>query len=309
MDDTEGQPAPEQKSPAPAAETAQGDDDVLAELESTLSESEGSDAAVDDQAAAGSEDEELEDFEDGGKKAKLPKWVKARVMQQADYTRKTTAVAEERKAVEAERKAIAEEARFHRENVVAVAKLVGLDEQLEAFRKIAPEQWDAMPAEQAAKLQTKFNLLKDQRERAVGELQQKQHQALEKQRQSDAKQYEDGLARIAKKVPGWSDELAGKLNDYATGIGIPLDELQGIVPRKNSEAYVDALRKAMLFDQLMARTRAKAKQPEAAEPIQPVPTVRPRRSPASPLPQDSDSMEDWVRKEKARMRKMHEARA
>jgi hypothetical protein len=311
MDDQEGATAPESDTqPTGAAKTATGDEAVLDELEAELTESDETDPGVDDdQPADGeSDDEEYEEFEDGGRKAKIPKWLKPHLERNADYTRKTQAHAAQVKAYEAQVNEFKESQKFHQENVVTVAKIVNLDEQLTALRGITEQQWAAMSVEDRTNLQTKFTLLKDQRERVVGELQQKQQQALEKQRGEHAKQYEEGLARIAKKIPGWNDELAGKLNAYAVENGFALDELQSFIPRKNADAYVDTLRKAMLFDQLMARTRAKAKQP-APPVIEPVPTVRPRRSPASAMPSDSDDTETWIRKERNRVAKMSGARA
>jgi hypothetical protein len=224
----------------------------------------------------GDGEDELEDWEDEGKTYKVPKALKPRLMKDADYTRKTMEVAETRKAVEAQKAEVEETAKFHRENVREVAKLIHIDEQLEAFRALTREQWNALKPEDAMRLQTEMNLLKDQRERAVGELQQKQQQALEKQRDTTAKQYQDSLARIAKEIPGWSDELAGKLNGYATSKGFTLDELQMLVLKPHA---VGTLHKAFLYDQLVAKQRAKAAKPvEEPAPV-PVQTVGQRRTP------------------------------
>lgn len=279
-------------SPQPGAETPAGDVPTETETELELEP----EAVGDDQAEG---EDELEDWEEEGKTYKVPKPLKAHLLRNKDYTSKTQEVAAQRKEIEAERERVAEEAKFHRENVREVAKLVSIDERLEAFRKLTAEQWSELwskNAQEAGKLQGEFNMLKDQRERALGELQQKQQQALEKQRASHAKQYEDGLARIAKKIPGWSDDLAGKLNAYASENGFSLEELQGFIPRKNAEAYVSVLHKAHLYDQLVAKQRAKARQ-ETAEPAPvPVPKVSARRPAPSSEPLDSDPPEVWLRK-------------
>lgn len=239
-------------------------------------------------------EDELDDWEDEGKTYKVPKALKPRLMQHADYTRKTMEVAETRKAIEAQKADFEQEQKFHRENIATVAKITNMDEQLQAFRAITPEQWAQMDPAQASKLQIKFNLLKDQRESAIGELRQKQHQALEKQRTEFAKRFEDGQARIAKEIPGWSDELAGKLNEYAMGKGYSEETLRSMILQPHA---VGTLHKAYLYDQLVAKQRAKAKasEPEPT-PVVPVPKVATRRSAPSSEPLDSDPPDVWLRK-------------
>jgi hypothetical protein len=280
-------------SPKPSAETPAGGASETPELELELE----SEAVGDDQAEGA--DDELDDWEEEGKAYKVPKALKPYLMKNRDYTAKTSEVAATRKEIEAQKADFAEEQKFHRENIAAVAKITNMDEQLAAFRAITPEQWAQMDAEKASKLQIKFNLLKDQKETAVGELRQKQHQALEKQRQTVAKQYEDGLARIAKEIPGWSDELASKLNGYAMGKGYTEESLRNMILRPQE---VGTLHKAYLYDQLVAKQRARAKAAQSEPEPTPVPKVVPRRSSPSAEPRDSDSMDDWVRKERARMR-------
>lgn len=289
--------------PQPSAETPAGGASAETDLELELE----TEAVGDDQAEGA--DDELEDWEEEGKTYKVPKPLKPYLLRNKDYTQKTTEIAATRKEIEAQRAEFEETQKFHRENIREIAKVENLGDQLAAFRAITREQWAAMDPTQASKLQIELNLLKDQYESAVGGLRQKQHQALEKQRHGAAKQYEDGMARIAKKIPGWSDDKAGKLNAYAVENGFSLDELQSFIPRKNAEAYVSVLDKAYLYDQLMARTRAKAKAEETPATIQPVPTVSTRRSTSNPLPSDKDDIGTWVRKEQARMKRKAEARA
>jgi hypothetical protein len=273
--------------PNPSAETPGDKASVTPEIELELDAETAGDGQVE------GADDELEDWEDEGKTYKVPKALKPRLMKDADYTRKTTEVAETRKAIEAQKAEVEETAKFHRENIATVAKLVNLDEQLAAFRAITPEQWASMDAEKASKLQIKMNLLKDQKEGLVGELQQKQREALEKQRSATAKQYEDSISRIAKEIPGWSDELAGKLNAYAMGKGYTEEQLRSMVLQPQA---VSTLHKAYQYDQLVAKQRAKAKQSAAEPEPTPVPKVGARRAPPSSEPLDTDPPDVWLRK-------------
>lgn len=272
----------------PSAETPVGGASETPELELELDP----EAVGDDQATG---EDELEDWEEEGKTYKVPKPLKPHLLRNKDYTQSKQQLAEQRKADEAARKDFEQEQTFHRENIKTVAKITNLDEQLAAFRAITPEQWAAMEPAQASKLQIKFNLLKDQKETLVGELRQKQHQALEKQRTTFAKQFEDGQARIAKTIPGWSDEFAGKLTAYGVEQGLSVDELEGLIPKENGHAYVGVLRKAYLYDQLVAKQRARPK-PEAEVTPTPVPKVGARRNPPTSEPLDSDPPDVWLRK-------------
>lgn len=296
-DDTQTLP-----SPAPEAETTAPGGDVSTQPELELDP----EAVGDDQALA---DDESEDWEKEGKTYKIPKALKQDLMFQRDYTQKTQAVAEKERAVEAQRAEVEETAKFHRENVKEIAKLVTLDEQLAAYERL---DWTALFQQDQGQHQYhlgQMQMLERQRGKLLNELQMKQHQALEQQRASSAKLYEDGMARVAKKIPGWSDELAGRLNAYAADNGFSLDELQSFIPRRNAEAYVGTLHKAYLYDQLVAKQRAKAKPDESSAPLTPVPTVGTRRSTSSPLPSDRDDVDTWMRKEAARVAKLKQARS
>src|SRR5437868_9942337 len=63
--------------------------------------------AVDNESdAAGEEPEESDEIEHEGRKYQVPKALKPLLLMQADYTRKTQEVAEQRRAVQAERQAL-----------------------------------------------------------------------------------------------------------------------------------------------------------------------------------------------------------
>src|SRR5215216_3195421 len=63
----------------------------------------GENDAADLSAEASAEADEFEDVDFAGKQYRLPKELKSALMMQADYTRKTQDVAEQRKALEGER--------------------------------------------------------------------------------------------------------------------------------------------------------------------------------------------------------------
>lgn len=300
MLDGEGQPGPDtgDTQGGEAKTTLTGDEAVLAELESKLNEEVQAEVG-DDQAGGDQSEDELEDYELDGKTHKVPKALKPHLMREADYTRSKQQLAEEKKALEAQREADKAATKLDQELLGDTLKLHGIRERLAALQNLTPQQWaevETKNPQQASRLTRELTLLKTQHDTLEGEIRQKQHQALETQRAQTAKQAEESLARIAKKIPGWSDDLAGKLNQYATGNGFSLEELQDFIPRKNADAYVSTLHKAYLFDQLMAKMRAKA--PAKGESaIVPPPKISSRRAPnSSTEPLDTDPPEVWLKK-------------
>lgn len=279
----------------PSAETPGGsastDTDLELELEAETVEG--------DQVEGG--EDELEDWEEEGKTYKVPKPLKPYLMRNRDYTQGKQTVAEERKAAKAEREAFAEEQKFFRENQAAAADIRHMNKQIDAFRQITAEQWAKIDPAEASKMHVKFNLLKDARDRAYGELRQKESEALTKQQEKSAKQREDGFAAIAKAIPSWSDDHASKLNGYALEQGYTIDELDSMPLTPHA---VVALDKAYRYDQLVAKQRAKAKAANAAEttPVVPVPKVATRRSAPSSEPLDSDPPDVWLRKRNAQLK-------
>lgn len=248
------------------------------------------DAAEDGQA----DDDETEEVEHEGKKYTIPKALKPALMLNADYTRKTQSVAEERKSLEAEKASIQEARKAQTEYARELGKLFSIDERLAAYRDM---DWAKLEAEkgpaEASRQYREMGLLERQRGEAARAIQTKhEEQALENQRTA-AKKFEEGRATVAKTIPGWSNELAEKLNAYGTSQGYTLDELTASIAEPR---YVSTLHKAYLYDQLVAKKAAAAKQ-ETPE-VKPVPQLGARKSAstlkASDPSGDKLSTKDWM---------------
>ncbi|HJP69560.1 MAG TPA: hypothetical protein VJ846_11715, partial [Sphingomicrobium sp.] len=112
---------------------ADGDEPTLDEQGNPIGEEDPST----DSARTG-EEEELEEIERGGKKAKIPSWLKPELMMQADYTRKTQELAEARRAFEAERGAIHHATQTER---AAEANLAMIDQQIGHYSTIDWNGW------------------------------------------------------------------------------------------------------------------------------------------------------------------------
>jgi hypothetical protein len=247
--------------------------------------------------------EEDDEVEIGGKKVAMPKSiaaeVKAGMMRNADYTQKTQAVAAERKAVEAEREQVRQQAAQQQQYVKEVAKVHALDDQLEQYKQV---DWNKLSDEDpvtAQKLHFQYQALQQQRQQAAEAVTQKQHEHALAEQQNLAKQVQEADTYFKREIPGWSDERSTRLQQFAVEQGIPADTLALAVVKNPALAKV--LHKAELFDQLEKKQSAKPKTPAA--PPAPVTRVGAARATAAKDPSKMTDAE-WAqwRAEKNRKR-------
>jgi len=175
---------------------------------------------------------------------------------QADYTKKSQTLAEERKSFQQDRDAVLLERTQY-------SQLLGaLQQQLQAFDEPAPD-FDRMYEEdpiEASRLERQY------RQRTEQRAQKMQAIAIEQQRVNDANAQEQeqqmrGLitqeaARLPDVIPEWKDEkVAAKereeLKSYLLDSGVAEEELGALV----RASHIAVLRKAMLFDKGQSRVR------------------------------------------------------
>lgn len=206
-------------------------------------------------------EEELEGVKLRGKKELLEKLKSERLMQ-ADYTRKTQDVAEQRKAIEAERAEFQKAAQSHQQNLREVAQLVNVDERLNQFNQLNWQQVQAEDPMRAQSLLIEFNQLQAARGQLMNSLTQRQQQQALQQQHEHARRLQEGQAVLARDIKGWGPELAGKLADFGASLGIPREALSNVT----DPLFVKVLHKAFIGDQF---ERQKAAKPPA-EPPKPV---------------------------------------
>lgn len=175
---------------------------------------------------------------------------------QADYTRKTTALAESRKALEAE----VNETRGARNQFVQLSQAL-----LTQMQQMAPQEPDWARLEVEDPIGFAQQWAKHQQHRTRVEALQRQHQAaLAQQQQDEIRQLqatvEGEKQKLTAAIPEWSDnERAARekteMANFAKSHGFTDDELSQVYDHRT----MVILRKAMLFDQ-MQKNRAKVKQ-------------------------------------------------
>ena len=168
--------APEAEAPEVATDEAS--EDLLADA-SYETDEEGDEAP-----------EEEEELDIDGNPIRLPKTLaeklKARMMMQADYTQKTQALAEQRKAIEQERQVQQWEAEAKQALFTEEAQLLTVRQRLEQFQGV---NWAALAQQdmqQHAVMQAEYTQLKDFHDRLSGHVEGRRYELNNQREQAPA---------------------------------------------------------------------------------------------------------------------------
>ena len=285
---------------SPAGATA-----PAAEIESEAEENEGIDPdAAETQDPAAEEQtppDETEEVEHEGKKYKIPRPLKGALLMQADYTRKTQELAEQRRAHEETARQFADRQKLEAEFATDFARVVAINDAIAQFEKTDWAQIRAGNPAQYEQLWFQYQQTKEARDRAASALQQKLQERSSKAVAETAKRLEEARTAIQRDIPEWNPELAGKLNAFAIEQGFTPEEVRQVADAR----IIRLLHAAYAGRQLQSKQAAvaRAAKAEAAKPLPTVAgnagqTVRPT-DPAS----DRLSTDEWARRRNEQLRK------
>lgn len=227
--------------PTDEGETEVVEDEV--EADATDSEEAEDGETEDEEGEADTEEESDEDGESDD--AKEPEFleidgepvsieeVKLGYLRQADYTRKTQAVAEQRKYAEEERQ-------YYASTLNTILSTVGAD--LQRFEGV---DWERAAAENPEQYQqakaarehafSLFNGIKAQTEEFVTRAKQAQQAAL----QAQAK---ESIAILKTTIPGWNNDLYGQIGEFAVSeLGFKPDEFNNIADHRAITSIYEAM--------------------------------------------------------------------
>jgi len=155
----------------------------------------------------------------------LPAALKGAFLRQADYTRKTQELAAHRRAAEAERRALAEQAQAIGRVSQDRVTLAALDHQIDGFRDVDWQAYAAQDPHAAQALWGRFQHLSQARERlAYAVSHHESRRDLQAAREAAEQMAETGRT-LQREIEGWSPEVANKLVEYAQAFGVTLEEL------------------------------------------------------------------------------------
>ncbi len=187
------------------------------------------------------EPEEDEEFElDDDLKLTVPKTAAQKLrelkegnLRQADYTRKTQELADQRKAFDTERQTIGDATQ---QELTLFAQASTLGQRLAAYQQVDWNAWNAKAQadydlDEQAKISSAwmdYQQLKDRHGNAVGQLRQMETERRSKTQQETAKRIEEGRVELARDI-GWNDDKKAKLTDYALAKGLSRDDLADLL--------------------------------------------------------------------------------
>lgn len=196
----------------------------------------------------------------------IAEWRKGN-LREADYTRKTMALAEQRKAIQAEYQQAEALKRQYAEQLqqslpYQAAKLQEMQAELDRLAQDDPAAWVAKRQQFDAEV-SKFQRTQSDYQRIQAEQQQQYQAGYQQHLAAEA-------ARLTEKIPEWTDSKRAaaekaKLAEYLKTVGY---DDQAIAQASDHKAIVMA-RKAMLYDDLMAKQKL-AEKSNAPVPPSPV---------------------------------------
>ncbi len=235
------------EQPPPAEPEAEADE----EGEEPTEEVEGDEAEQEEES-----EPELVEVELNGEKYAVSQAVKDAIMRESDYTKKTTELANTRRAIELQAKELAivnEQRAFDQ----SVADDVDNLKMLEAYIKNVEQQtdWSRLNTDQIVRARLELDQyrnrateLRDTLGKKWGEFKGK----VDAERQKLKGEMAEGLS---KSIPGWSDETRGAIEKYAKGLGYGEVEVQNMRLQDYQIVF-----KAMQFDKLQAEKGNAVKQ-------------------------------------------------
>lgn len=234
-------------------------------------------------------DDGKEEVEFEGKKFKVDKEIKDALLRQADYTKKTQEVAEQRRQIEEMRNRTLETAEFQQQILVEVAQVVSIDNQLAQFNNL---DWNRLYSEdptQAVMLDRQMRDLMGHKQNLVNAITQKEQAQNLKKQQETAKSFQENMAVVQREIKGWSPELKQQLFKYGLETGYSEAEMNNV----KSAAQVKSLHKAYLYDQLVKKQQASAKSKPQAQ-VAPVTRISAQKAGSTKDP-DKMTVEEWTK--------------
>lgn len=212
-------------------------------------------------------EEETEELDLGDIRLALPKSaaekLKAERLMQADYTKKTQELAEQRKAVEEQQQRLQEAQQFQAVALDKAAEIRAIEHQLAKFDQVDWQTLVATDPQEAMRLDLARRQLQEQHGRARWDMQQLSAQEQQKTAQARQQMLERANEELARDIKGWGPELQRSIAETGKGYGFTDAELQGI----SDPRMVKVLHEAHLYRQLQKSKALTEKKVLTAKPV------------------------------------------
>ena len=264
------------------------------------------DVEYDGDADEAEPEDDTEEVDLDGVKHRIPKALKGAFLMQADYTRKTQEVAEQRREL-GER--LAQQSQVSEQIVQAKARVVMVEQQLADYETIDWDGWEQRVSafraagqydqaqEDALALQSalrKHQALKEARAEAGQYVQSAQQEASLVAARESARQAQESMAYLEQHNIALTPDLAGKLIQFGTQYGYSPQELNQITDAR----FIVAMHRLMELEK-GAKTNKAVQQGLKAQSVQPAQKVRGANSAPSGRLDDRASVDAWMKARQA----------
>ena len=242
---------------------------------------------VDEEALEPNPEEDLEEFDWDGKKVKGPKGLKDGLLRQADYTRKTQELAEDKRGVAETRRQLEEQSKASDEEMNARAALISIDSDLKSYENVDWDAWETQDLFAAQAGFRKFQQLQAARGQVSGYLGERQKARTDQTQQDTAKRLQETRQFAETKIKGWSPDVDAKITEFATKeLGFDWNTLKAAY----TPAVYKALHLAWLGHQAI-NSKPNAPAPKLTEPLR---VVAAKANPPAKKDLASMSMEEYA---------------
>lgn len=247
-----------------------------------------------------------EEIEYGGNKYKVPKELAPIIAKaeslQADYTKKTMDLAEERRSVAAEYERVRNEAQMNHEIIQDLSQLRAVETELSQYQNVNWQQWQAADEKAAAAGMARMMQLQNSYGQLRGQVEARKSEITANVAQRTATQISQAIEALGKPDPdkGWDgkfdDAKRGTLTKFGKDLGYTDEELAGT----SHPLMIKTLNLARIgYESLKKQRTAAAPQKTEAKPVPQIGAGKTR----STVDPDKLPMEQWVKYERERMKK------
>jgi len=239
-------------------------DDIDEELDEETSDEEQPEEELqsDEQEEDDSEEVEIE-----GKSYRVPKELKDMVLMHKDYTQKTQAVADQRRAVEEQAQALETRQRLMSQTFEKAVEFKSTQDKLSQYEQIDWQSLTDQDPVQAQKLFFTFQQLQREAQAKYNDYQKantESEQLTQQQRQQQLAKAEQDLRE---RLPDFGPQLAEKIVKNAKdSYGFTAQELEGLTDARHVEVLHDAMKWRALQAEKPKAMKAVADAPKAIKP-------------------------------------------
>jgi hypothetical protein len=221
--------------------------------------SDGEEAAAASESETESQEPEFVEVEFQGNKYQVPPELKDALMAQADYTSKTTEVANTRRVLDLQAKEVQlfnEQRAFEQSMEADVDRLKMFDAYIQHTK--SSTNWASLSTDQVVRAKLELDQLSEQRSELAQALKSKRDEFTAKLNGERSKIKESAREILSKAIPNWSDETRASVEKYAQSLGYPEIAVQNMSALDSQIAW-----KAMQYDKIRAESKSAVKKADA----------------------------------------------